>query len=133
MRQIGLVLLTLLALIGLFAVGLFWMARLENPSSSFQTYDELEASGLIQRGWLPDYLPRSATEIEESHDIDTNEGSAYFRYRVGDTARADEGCQLLHKTKSGRKYLCPPFDLHVAILVLKTDGTGYARVHADAI
>ena len=133
MRIAGFTLLVVLALIGLFAVGLFSITHFENRSSSFQTYEELRASGLIERGWLPDYLPRSATEIEESHDIDTNEGSAYFKYKVGDTTRADEGCQLIQQTKDGRKYLCPPFGLQAAIVVLRTDGTGYVRTHADAI
>ena len=133
MRIVGFTFLVVLALIGLFGLGLFGVAHFENPGSSFQTYEQLQASGLIERGWLPDHLPKSATQIEESHDIDTNEGSAYFKYQVGDTTRADQGCQLIQQTDNGRKYLCPPLGLQTAIVVLRNDGTGYVSMHADAI
>jgi hypothetical protein len=133
MKAAGFVVLVVLALVGVCALGLFGLAHFENPSSRFGTYEELRASGLIERGWIPEQLPRSATAIEESHDIDTNLGSASFKYRVGDTAAADEGCQLLHKVKEGRKYLCPPFGRQTTILVLRSDGTGLVRMDVDEI
>lgn len=133
MKVIGLSVLGVLALVGVFAIGLFAIAHFENPESSFATYEELKASGLIERGWIPEYLPKSATEIRESHDIDTNSGWASFQYEVGDTAIADEGCQLLHNTPAGRKYLCPPLEKQTLILVLRTDGTGSVGMYTDAI
>jgi len=119
------------ALVGMFAVGLFVFAHFQHPSSHFKTYEDLRDSGLIDKGWVPEYLPRSATDIEELHDIDTNQAWASFKYRAGDTAAADKGCQVLHQTNEGRKYLCPPFERQTAILVLNTDGTGYVSTHAD--
>jgi hypothetical protein len=133
MKVAALIALVVLALVGVLALGFIGIAHFENPSSQFGTYDELRASGLIERGWVPDYLPRSATEIEESHDIDTNRGWASFKYKIGDTAAADQGCRLLHQTKEGRKYLCPPFEKQTAILVLRADGGGYLTMHADEI
>ena len=133
MKTAGFVALLTFALVGVFALGLFGLAHFENPSSHFRTYEELKASGLIERGWVPEQLPRSATAIEESHDIDTNHGWAFFKYKMGDTAAADEGCQLLHQTTEGRKYLCPPFGRQTSILVLKADGTGLIRMDADEI
>ena len=50
MRTAGFVALVALALVGVFALGLFGLAHFENPSSHFETYDELKASGLIERG-----------------------------------------------------------------------------------
>jgi hypothetical protein len=133
MKTAALIALAILALIGVFALGIFGVAHFENPSSRFSTYDELRASGLIERGWVPEFLPRSAKDIEESHDLDTNRGWVSFKYKAGDTAAADQGCQLLHQTKEGRKYLCPPFEMQTAILVLRADGTGSLTMHADAI
>ena len=133
MKTAGLVTLVALALVGVCALGLLGLAHFENPSSHLRTYEELRASGLIERGWVPEQLPRSATAIEESHDLDTNQGWASFKYKMGDTAAADEGCQLLHQTKEGRKYLCPPLGRQTAILVLKADGTGFVRMDADEI
>jgi hypothetical protein len=133
MKIVGFVLLFALAGVGIFALGLFGIARFENPVSTFDSYAELEAAGLIERGWVPAYVPRSATDIKESHDIDTNEGWMSFQFKSGDTAMADQGCQLLHRTDRGRKYLCPPFDTQTAILVLRVDGIGFAALHADEI
>ena len=95
MKIVGFITLIVFALIGVLALGVLGIAHFENPSSQFGTYEELSASGLIERGWVPEHLPRSATEIEESHDIDTNRGWASFKYKVGDTAAANQGCRLL--------------------------------------
>jgi hypothetical protein len=133
MKTAALIALAILALIGVFALGVFATAHFENQSSRFSTYDELRASGLIERGWVPEFLPRSATDIEESHDLDTNRGWASFKYKAGDTAAADQGCQLLHRTNEGSKYLCPPFEGQTAILVLRASGVGTLTMHADEI
>jgi hypothetical protein len=133
MKTVALITLAVLALIGVFALGVFAVAHFENPSSRFSTYDELRASGLIERGWVPEFLPRSATDIEESHDLDTNRGWASFKYKAGDTVAADEGCKLLHRTNEGSKYLCPPFEAQTAILVLRASGTGTLTMHPDEI
>lgn len=62
----------LFALVGVVVTGLAVFFYGENPKSHFDSYEELEASGLIARGWLPAFLPRSITDTSESHDMDTN-------------------------------------------------------------
>ena len=34
---------------------------------------QVEADGAFTKGWAPDFLPDSATNIRESHNLDTNE------------------------------------------------------------
>ena len=133
MKIAGLTLVGILALIGLFSTALFALAHLENPGSSFMTYKELEESGLIDRGWVSKYLPRSATEIEESHDIDTNRSWTSFKFAPGDTSVAASNCRLLHKTDKGEKFLCPPYEQTTSILVLRVDGTGNHEQHSNEI
>jgi hypothetical protein len=133
MKIAGIAALVIFALIGAVVTGAFALAHFENPSSFFRTYDELRVSGLIERGWVSEYLPRSATEIEESHDIDTNRGWTSFKYRAGDASVADARCRLLHKTNKGAKYLCPPYGQSTFILVLRADGTGYVELHSNEI
>jgi hypothetical protein len=42
--------------------------------SSYATYADAKSRGALGPGkWLPEFLPRSAREIREEHDIDTNE------------------------------------------------------------
>ena len=61
-----------LALLGIVLGGFRYMDYLENPKSSFSSIAEMKASGLVDAGWLPGYLPRTASQIEERHNIDTN-------------------------------------------------------------
>ncbi len=54
------------------------ITREEAQENRYATYaDAREALG---HGWLPALLPRSATEIHEWHDIDTNLGFGSFRF-----------------------------------------------------
>jgi hypothetical protein len=41
---------------------------------------------LFERGWLPDVLPASATDIRSANDLDRNTSIASFDYVVGDDA-----------------------------------------------
>jgi hypothetical protein len=38
----------------------------------------------IDRGWIPPVLPASATQIRETHDLDTNVGHGTFVFGVSD-------------------------------------------------
>ncbi len=50
----------------------------------YPTAREAHADGAIQRGWLPTALPNSASDISESHDLDTNTGGGSFRFAASD-------------------------------------------------
>ena len=45
---------------------------LERPTSHYETYSDAVAEGAIVRGWLPEWTPRSASDIIEAHDLDSN-------------------------------------------------------------
>ncbi len=47
-------------------------------SSRHATYADLERSGLVSAGWLPDYLPDSLRHLCEAHSVDFNTVSAVF-------------------------------------------------------
>ena len=57
-----------------------YCAYTENPKSYFKNYDEAKASGLMERGWIPTYIPKSSTEIRETHNIDTNRVQMTFQF-----------------------------------------------------
>src|SRR5512139_2667727 len=44
----------------------------ETFDSTYATFSEAESKGAIVRGWVPGWLPPSATKIREVHNIDTN-------------------------------------------------------------
>jgi hypothetical protein len=39
-----------------------------------------DAAGAIERGWIPEWIPNTAKELREIHDIDTNRSMLALRY-----------------------------------------------------
>lgn len=111
--------------------GLFLLDRLEKPRSYFATFAEMEAAGMMSRGWLPAFLPRSASEIQEGHDIDTNLVWAAFNYQPGDVEAVEAACRMIASNERGWKYSCPPFDSRTSTLVLRRDVTASYRSYVD--
>lgn len=75
---------TLTALIVAAAVLAFvLMGRLDFRSGSYATFTEAESAGLF-RGWVPANVPRSAYDIREVHDLDSNDCCASFRLPAAD-------------------------------------------------
>lgn len=54
----------------LLVVVWYLLSRMEITCVSFPSYDDAQPA--IEAGWLPKWLPRSAYDINESHDIDSN-------------------------------------------------------------
>jgi len=122
-----------LALLGVVLGGVRYMEYMENPKSSFPSISEMEASGLVDAGWLPGYLPSSASQIEERHNIDTNEVWASFRYTIGDVKSVEAECEKIAENDRGRKYLCPPVDIRTTTIILGNDGNGYYQSNYNGI
>jgi hypothetical protein len=57
----------------------------ETLAEDYETYADAEADGAVTRGWLPVFVPRSAFEIREVHDLDTNRQWLRFKVPPGDT------------------------------------------------
>ena len=58
--------------------------------ASFSTYADAKSRGALERGWLPEFLPDSATEIREEHDIDSNE--LWVTFNFGEEFQAPASC-----------------------------------------
>lgn len=85
MKLLKMMLLFLALSISLFAFFVFSMDKLEVTSSSYDNYAEVAAiSNIFETGWIPPWLPESATKIRESHDIDTNESWLMFSFHESD-------------------------------------------------
>lgn len=57
---------------------LFTAGCSEEPEVRYADWDEANAEGAMTRGWLPEWLPRSAENIRERHNIDTNQSAFSF-------------------------------------------------------
>lgn len=95
----------------------------DSVSTKFENYQEMEASGIVEQGWLPAFLPKSAINIQEKHDLDTNVVMATFEYDPQDTGSVQENCDLKSESKQGSRYACSHGDSD-AFIELRKDGTG---------
>jgi hypothetical protein len=86
--------------------GLGVMKSTENLSSSFKVYADMDSSGLIEAGRIPNYLPRSAYEIDETHNIESKIVKIYFRYKPGDTQIARSSCRTETNIGDGILFVC---------------------------
>lgn len=105
---------------GLFAVTFVFndkqKARLEN-------YNALIESGLIEKGWLPDFLPKSIRNVSEEHDLDSNIVSATFIIDIGDMGSFDKACKRAYALDEQIVYECDYQDSELIIKISK-DGSG---------
>lgn len=66
-------------------------------ASEFATYSELQTSGLSEQGWLPKWMPSSATQIKETHNLDTGAGYLFFHFSEADLNRLSAVCPQIIK------------------------------------
>jgi DNA polymerase III delta prime subunit len=101
----------------------------ENPRSYFSSYNDAKASGLMDAGWIPTYIPLSSSDIRETHNIDTNIVKMTFKYSLGDTKEIEENCLAQNSTINVKKYKCTYFGSDV-LIELSSDGTGKLESHS---
>ena len=100
--------------------GLGVMRSVEDPASNFKDYTDMADSGLIDAGWIPDYLPRSAFDIDATHNLESNIVKINFRFKLGDTGIARRRCTSATSTGQGILLTCEEGSLQ-----LSNDGQGY--------
>jgi hypothetical protein len=82
----------------------------EDQHARYATYADAVHDGAVERGWIPDYVPRGATEIAEVHNLDTN--AQLLRFQASPEALATMVARLV-PAPSGTapappRYLSPP-------------------------
>ncbi len=73
----------------LFFVAVFFMLKSYFSDMQISKYPDLQTvkeDRAIEKGWVPAILPGSAYDIEETHDIDTNQLVGRFYYKEKDEA-----------------------------------------------
>lgn len=73
-------------LICLCLVALLLSACSERPTSYYPKYEDALKDGAVKRGWIPEIVPETATEIHEQHDIDTND--VWIRFTVSGSEKS---------------------------------------------
>lgn len=71
---------TILLVLVLGAIGAAACRDLEVVTASYATLAEARAAGAMDRGWVPEGLPRGSYELREAHDPDTNRRWGLFSF-----------------------------------------------------
>lgn len=50
----------------------------ERHDVHYADWAEAQANGAVERGWMPAFVPRSATDLRERHDLDSNAQTLSF-------------------------------------------------------
>lgn len=50
----------------------------EQMDETYATYADAQDAGAIERGWIPAFVPASARDITDSHNLDTNRQALQF-------------------------------------------------------
>ena len=66
---------------------------LDTRESTYETVHEAHAAGAVDQGWVPEYLPPSAREIRERHNVATSEVWGRFEFKAGDLAQTAHACR----------------------------------------
>ncbi len=104
-KKTGLALLVLAAV--LIALAVTTHKRLDIRESQYPTMAQAREDQAIQHGWLPEFLPPSATDIRERHDLDTNAVILRFHFPVNETGFWNGACQPVDLDQAGRPDLRP--------------------------
>lgn len=63
----------------------------EQMEETYATWAEADRAGAVERGWVPAFVPTTAHDIMEIHDIDTNQQRLEFTIPLGDFRRMVAG------------------------------------------
>lgn len=67
----------------------------EQVEEIYPTWADAERAGAVERGWIPAWVPSSARDIRESHDLDSNRQTLLFVADPSDVAAMIEGLSLV--------------------------------------
>lgn len=89
------ILLTVAAMAVIAVVALVALHRFENPKSEYADRQAVVEDDAISRGWIPEFLPLSATDIVEQHPIDESYGYLSFMASSEDIVKLHGICEEL--------------------------------------
>jgi hypothetical protein len=70
----------------------------ERRETSYADLATAEQAGAIRQGWVPNWVPRSARDIRELHDLDTNQSMLSFYYDPGERLAIPSSCSPVRQS-----------------------------------
>jgi hypothetical protein len=126
-KILAILFLVVAILVGVVAifVGAVWLLEyFETSKSHFDTYQQLEETELIGKGWVPSFIPRSAYDIHETHKVDVWRVNVKFRFRPGDTKEIEASCTKVSTGDTNTRYYRCKHGGDMVVVRLGADGRG---------
>lgn len=82
----------------LFIIAFFlWplAACFETQENIYASFSDAQIDGAISRGWIPAWLPTTATAIAEAHNLDTNHFMVRFSFPVQAQVSLPNNCSQI--------------------------------------
>ena len=94
MKKLGIIIfLPVLVCVGIVAL----LVLSERESNSFNNYQSVVKSGLIKRGWVPSFIPKSSYNIKEHHAVDKPHIYVELNFKPEDISYFKNACALLNE------------------------------------
>src|SRR5262245_57995635 len=76
----------------LFALLLSACDSMELPEASYSSRSEVVQDGAVARGWVPAWLPSTAKDLRERHDLDNNISQLTFAFETLGSTDLSQNC-----------------------------------------
>ncbi len=63
----------------------------EQVDATYSTHADAQRAGAIERGWIPTFVPPTARDITDTHDLDTNRQTLQFTIPSSDVGKMVAG------------------------------------------
>jgi hypothetical protein len=81
--------------------GCFW----ETTDASYGTAAEAMDSGVMGKGWIPEWLPQDATDLREVHNVDSNVSELSFTTPHAKSVRLPADCRPVEHADTVQAYI----------------------------
>lgn len=77
----------------------------------YSDYNSMKVSDSYKKGWIPDFIPESASDIYEKHNLDNNKVWISFKCNISDLSQVTANIVLADENEKMLNILRQNFDL----------------------
>lgn len=69
----------------------------EYEETAYANLAAAKADGAVDRGWIPDWIPQTAVQIQEAHDLDSNHSALALRFSPKESWNPPPTCKQISR------------------------------------
>ena len=77
------------------AITIILLSGCDRVTEAYPTYTDARSAGAVSRGWVPAFVPTSARDISDSHDLDTSRQTLRFTVPVAQISAMVSGFERI--------------------------------------